>query len=504
MRRFMIALAAVCLVFVSVTFLPSGFSSAQAGEAFPGFAPSPGDPFFPPWKWSELEAGERPADPGSGPRETNDTVYALTTYSGDLIAAGSFTWAGATTANRIARWDGIDWYSLGSGMDGDVYALMVFDGDLIAGGAFGQAGGAPANYIAKWDGASWTQFPEEPDDEVHALAVFEGDLIAAGRFVEAGGDTVKYIARWNGASWVSLGSGLNDWAVSLTVHNDNLIVGGWFTEAGGDVANYIASWDGVSWTPLGEGMNWGVYALQTFAAKTLGAGDLVAGGLFTLADGDWCPGISAWDGASWSPVGIAGMNHGVYGLAMYDGDLIAGGSFTQADTTSANRVAGWNGASWEALGNGMDNDVWVLDLYGSPTEDLIAGGEFVQAGDTLARHVAKWDGTVWAPLGELVAGVPGDGPRVHFPRPAIAAEPNPFWESVRFAVPNTGVPIRLGIFDVTGRRVRTLETLDATGQTSQFLWDGRDEMGRYVTAGVYLARVVDGGPRLVTRVIRVR
>jgi hypothetical protein len=437
--------------------------------------------------------------------ETNDAVYALVEFDGDLIAGGDFTVAGSVIANYIARWDGSNWYPLDTGMNGSVYALTVFDGNLIAGGAFTTAGGTTANYLAEWNGFSWTELDiDEPNDEVHALCAYAGNLVAGGKFTQVGVGGFPYIASFDGASWDTLGTGLNDWVVTLGVNAGTLIAGGWFTEAGGVSANCIASWDGASWSALGGGMNWGVYALETYSGATPDE-FLVAGGLFTTADGNWSPGIASWDGGSWDPVGPSGMNHGVYGLTVYDGDLIAGGSFTLADTVPANRIACWDGIEWAPLGYGMDNDVWVVDLYTpplAPSDDLIAGGKFVQAGDTLARHIAKWDGIEWLPLGELdLSGVENE----HRGDPAqirIVARPNPFSDRVALAVHGARRADRLDIFDVGGRLVKSIRL--ETGDESQVAWDGRSAFGREVPTGIYFLRVGSDKSAPATRIVKIR
>src|SRR6185436_12096701 len=45
--------------------------------------------------------------------------------SSNLYVGGSFTIAGEVLANRIAKWDGNSWTSLGSGMNSNVLALAV-------------------------------------------------------------------------------------------------------------------------------------------------------------------------------------------------------------------------------------------------------------------------------------------------------------------------------------------------------------------------------------------
>jgi hypothetical protein len=196
------------------------------------------------------------------------------------------------------------------------------------------------------------------------------------------------------------------------------------------------------------------------------------------------------------------MNHGVYGLTVYDGDLIAGGSFTMADTVPANRIAAWDGLDWSPLGYGMDNDVWGVDLYGLPTEDLIAGGEFVQAGDTLARHIAKWDGIEWLPLGELdLSGVTGDR-RCESEEIRIMARPNPFINQVALSIRGAYEAGRLEIFDVSGRLVKSIRL--GVGDESQTAWNGRASSGREVPPGIYFLRVGGVGSGSVTRVVKIR
>ncbi|HUF10484.1 MAG TPA: FlgD immunoglobulin-like domain containing protein [Rhodothermales bacterium] len=72
--------------------------------------------------------------------------------------------------------------------------------------------------------------------------------------------------------------------------------------------------------------------------------------------------------------------------------------------------------------------------------------------------------------------------------------PNPFRASttILFETPETA-SVRLEVFDIMGRRVRTLvDGLHAAGAGS-VEWDGRNDAGRAVSSGTYLARLeVDG------------
>ena len=107
----------------------------------------------------------------------------------------------------------------------------------------------------------------------------------------------------------------------------------------------------------------------------------------------------------------------------------------------------------------------------------------------------------YRPAGE-VAGQPvvvyrdgGDGQALVFSAPW----PNPATGSVRFLldVPEGGVG-RLRIFDVRGRCVRRLDF--ASGQQLA-AWDGRDQDGARVAAGVYFLRLEGSGPVLTRKVV---
>jgi hypothetical protein len=73
---------------------------------------------------------------------------------------------------------------------------------------------------------------------------------------------------------------------------------------------------------------------------------------------------------------------------------------------------------------------------------------------------------------------------------ALAAAPNPFNPSttLRFALDRDGC-IRLAVYDSRGHLVRTLVEGRRLAGAQAVRWDGRDENGRAVAAGTYLARL---------------
>ncbi len=101
------------------------------------------------------------------------------------------------SAKYIAKWNGTNWDSVGTGMNNRVNALAVYNGELYAGGAFTLAGGTPANHISKWDGTNWSALVPGTNSTVTAMAEYNGDLYAGGRFTLAGGVNANHIAKWN-------------------------------------------------------------------------------------------------------------------------------------------------------------------------------------------------------------------------------------------------------------------------------------------------------------------
>jgi hypothetical protein len=76
--------------------------------------------------------------------------------------------------------------------------------------------------------------------------------------------------------------------------------------------------------------------------------------------------------------------------------------------------------------------------------------------------------------------------------------PNPFNPRtvVHFAVPRSG-PVRIGVYDLRGRLVRSLQAGTLTAGRHAVVWDGTDRRGRAAAAGVYCVRL-DDGQRAVT------
>lgn len=98
-----------------------------------------------------------------------------------------------------------------------------------------------------------------------------------------------------------------------------------------------------------------------------------------------------------------------------------------------------------------------------------------------------------------------DAPLVALPPSAVSAFPNPFRASstLSFALAGAG-PVAVSVHDVTGALVRRVADGWHDRGAASFVWDGADERGRDVPAGVYFYRVRTATGTATERVVRLR
>jgi len=267
-------------------------------------------------------------------------------------------------------------------VNGPIFALAVHDDGsgpaLFVGGSFTEAGGVAVNNVARWDGTQWFPLGSGTNDRVFAMTEFNDptglNLFAAGDFTTAGSLSAQRVARWNGNTWSAVGAGFNSSVFALCTFDDGqgaggtrLYAGGNFTQNGGSGVNRVARWDGTVWTGVGTGTNATVRAMTTFDDGTGSGPALYVGGSFTSAGGSSANRIARWDGVVWSALG-SGMNNTVFSLAAAQGltdvapALYAGGSFSTAGTLTANFVARWMGCAILPADMNGDGRLSVADV----------------------------------------------------------------------------------------------------------------------------------------------
>jgi len=174
------------------------------------------------------------------------------------------------------------------------------------------------------------------------------------------------------------------------------------------------------------------------------------------------------------------MDRGVLAIASTARGLIIGGDFREIDGEAIRAVA-----RHDPVGG------WV-DVEGSPSARVGAllprlgsvwmGGDFLGTADGSSEGVI-----VWHP--SLATGV--DGPITPRVSGVESVFPNPFnpQTTVRLAISRAGTA-SVEIFDVRGRRVRTLLDGAVEAGRHDLVWNGTDDHGRTVSSGVYFVRAV--------------
>lgn len=338
---------------------------------------------------------------GSGLNGYGNAVAVMKTT---IFVGGAFLQAGRVNASHIARWNGTKWSSLSVGINGPITALAVLDDRVWAAGSFNSDNGVTSAHLAMLSGKSWRLANGGIRGSVFALAADNQYLYAGGQFAVAGTTTALNIARYSPASerWsdLSFGVGGGEGAVvhAVAVHAGNVYAGGRFTVADTVLANNIAVWNATlqRWAALGNGVNGVVNAVAVAPDGTV-----IVGGDFTRAGNQPASNIAQWDGTQWLPL-AEGVNKPVHALKFEGTELFVGGECSMAGTIPASLIARWDFATqqWKALGDGLRGHfiphvASIALLKGS----IVAVGNFYQSGSDSLPHVAAWDGRRWNPLG---------------------------------------------------------------------------------------------------------
>lgn len=259
------------------------------------------------------------------------SIYSLTVYNGQLIAGLKYN-----SGSCIYYWDeSSGWSSLGGGINGGVYSLIVFDGELIAAGSFSEAGGVPVNNIAKWNGIKWDSLSSGIDGtysgRIYDMASYDNNLIVVGDITSAGGVNCSNIARWDGVSWDSLGVGIigDDMFFQAVVNsvvpfNNELYVGGKFSDSAGNVSSNLAIWDGVIWKPFVCDYN-----IESIDAMIVYDSTLILSGDFTNGLLEPVNNVLSWNSTN-CILFNEDTDEEIKEFTIYGDDLIAMGDFRMA------------------------------------------------------------------------------------------------------------------------------------------------------------------------------
>jgi hypothetical protein len=161
-------------------------------------------------------------------------------------------------------------------------------------------------------------------------------------------------------------------------------------------------------------------------------------------------------------------------------------------------------ANGTAYGNFSTNPGSVVSDAGSPIAGPLDTGLMLDAvnGQVITMPAGY---TLNAPswgITDNVVGVGDDSPRSRMRLSNAGANPFTHEARVSLDLPRPG-RVRVAVFGVTGRRVRTLGDEWMPAGRRDLVWDGRGADGRAVRAGLYFVRAEHEGERADLRMVRV-
>ncbi|MEO0078399.1 MAG: SBBP repeat-containing protein [candidate division WOR-3 bacterium] len=350
-------------------------------------------------------------------------------------------------------------------------------------------------YLPNGD-VAWARYYEEPDeyDFAWALAVSsQNEVCVAGQCTDSnpGGNylVVKYDSA-GGQKWVACYDGPRhgaDWVSDIAVDRDgNVIVTGVSDNGYGTPFDYLT----VKYNAEGE-------TLWTRRYNGTANGQDEARAVAVLVDGAAC--VTGFSKGVEGVYEFATVCYSADGVATWTARFLGPGDGAKAYavatdlqgcsyvTGSAAVVPGAFGDCMTVKYSSLGETLWTRSFSGP--------GNAVDAGKAIAvdgvgtvlvaglSYNASGNSDILTIKYVQNGGVVDDHSVAQTPEPASSAEPNPFRSQthLRFSFGDAVRPTLL-VFDAAGRKVRTLDG-DTDGDL--VVWDGKDDNGLAVPAGVY-------------------
>jgi hypothetical protein len=160
------------------------------------------------------------------------------------------------------------------------------------------------------------------------------------------------------------------------------------------------------------------------------------------------------------------------------------------------------------LNGGSIGSQWGLDRHSFVIVDASGIIRYITPQSTpYFQRYSQHKAEMMAKLNELImiAGVRDEASRSPATFKLYPNSPNPFREQtmIRFDLsPSAQVqPVRLAVFDLLGREVRTLVHQQLSASSHTAVWDGKDANGRQVPSGIYFYQLESGYQRITKRMV---
>ncbi len=272
---------------------------------------------------------------------SNDYISsACADSSGNIYACGGFSLINGVRYWGIAKWNGIQWDSVGggfrvpgqtSGTCPGAIAMGFYKNHIYVGGCMNYAGGKPIKYLAKWDGSQWDSLPQSPNSCITQMTVINSKLYCISN---------SAIIIWDGSTWspIPLSPLIYD-ITTITEYKGELYVGGTSIITG---EGELMKLNGATWSIVGQGIK-GTFT-RINALKVFN-NELYIGGYFFKGNGNAGSYLMKWDSTNYQEV-IGGINGQIVDFNEVPDGLITTGCFTspykQVLKISNNGICGYN------------------------------------------------------------------------------------------------------------------------------------------------------------------
>lgn len=270
-----------------------------------------------------------------------------------------------------------------------VGSVALPDGRVAIGGRIARSGQPLDNRVFILDGQDLNEAVGLPTiQSIRTLTTLSGGEVVIAAFT--GANQPDLILRWNGATWQSLGSPLRFVSALVGGPGGALYATG-SPGPGGLAITRVVRWDESAWQRVGADFTSG--AILTLAVQP--DGQLIAAGISSGVSSAF-RGVMRWDGSRWIDLGATTDAAVRAVLPRGNGRLVVGGAFTTISNIGSSGVARLQDGAWKSFTPGLNGDVTAAEFDGNGT--VILGGPFTGHGGGLAQQVVRWNGRSYSPL----------------------------------------------------------------------------------------------------------
>lgn len=298
----------------------------------------------------------------------------------DVVFVGG-RWAHSNILQKSTEYS--FWTEVGGGVNGDVFTMAADGENLLVGGNFTGAGNSDINKIARWDGSTWHSVGLRMPDNfwVHKIIKTYSSfyVILTASFGHIG----EYAKIWtlNNGAWQELpesGLARNSSINSIIDYGNTQIIGGRLRIGGGALGPttgyMLAQWDllEMKWKDFkGFGILPSNVINGVIHSILYANNSLFFAGTFANSDRHL---VKVYDGLAISDNPGEFKGGIVRVLHRHKGQIYAGGDFNSVgENDSIKKIAKWNGYSWEAVVKGVGTISNVHDIVSTDSGIYIVG-----------------------------------------------------------------------------------------------------------------------------------